>query len=128
MKFLLDSHLLIWVSYDADRVPAAARPLLNDAENDLFFSSASLWEITIKASVGRRSFHVDPRLLLRNLRDNGYLELPVASQHAVAVLDLPALHKDPFDRLLVAQATVEGITLLTVDATLAAYPGPIRKV
>jgi PIN domain nuclease of toxin-antitoxin system len=128
MKLLLDSHLLIWAAYGMDRVPIAARPLLKDSENELIFSSASLWEITIKASAGRRYFHVDPRLLLRNLLDNGYTELPVTSQHGVAVLGLPALHKDPFDRLLVAQAIVEGIMLLTVDATLAKYPGPIRKV
>jgi PIN domain nuclease of toxin-antitoxin system len=128
MKLLLDSHLLIWAAHDGDRIPVAARRLLNDSENELLFSSASLWEITIKASAGRRYFHVDPRVLLRNLFDNGYIELPITSQHGVAVLGLPALHKDPFDRLLVAQAIVEGITLLTVDATLAKYPGPIRKV
>jgi len=109
-------------------LPKRALPLLNDKENELFFSSASLWEITIKAAAGRQDFQVDPRLLLRNLLDNGYIELPVTSRHGIAVLGLPSLHKDPFDRLLVAQAIVEGITLLTVDTTVANYPGPIRKV
>ncbi|WP_184254133.1 type II toxin-antitoxin system VapC family toxin [Granulicella mallensis] len=128
MKLLLDSHLLIWTAAGSGRLPKRALPLLNDKENELFFSSASLWEITIKAAAGRQDFQVDPRLLLRNLLDNGYIELPVTSRHGIAVLGLPSLHKDPFDRLLVAQAIVEGITLLTVDTTVANYPGPIRKV
>jgi PIN domain nuclease of toxin-antitoxin system len=128
VKLLLDSHLLIWTAAGSGRLPKRALPLLNDKENELFFSSASLWEITIKAAAGRQDFQVDPRLLLRNLLDNGYIELPVTSRHGIAVLGLPSLHKDPFDRLLVAQAIVEGITLLTVDTTVANYPGPIRKV
>jgi PIN domain nuclease of toxin-antitoxin system len=128
VKLLLDSHLLIWTAAGSGRLPKRALPLLNDKENELFFSSASLWEITIKAAAGRQDFQVDPRLLLRNLLDNGYIEQPVTSRHGIAVLGLPSLHKDPFDRLLVAQAIVEGITLLTVDTTVANYPGPIRKV
>jgi PIN domain nuclease of toxin-antitoxin system len=128
VKLLLDSHLLIWTAAGSGRVPKRAVPLLNDSENELFFSSASLWEITIKAATGRQDFQVDPRLLLRNLLDNGYVELPVTSRHGIAVFGLPNLHKDPFDRLLIAQAIVEGITLLTVDTTVAKYPGPIRKV
>jgi PIN domain nuclease of toxin-antitoxin system len=128
VKLLLDSHLLIWTAAGSGRLSKRALALLNDEENELFFSSASLWEITIKAAAGRQDFQVDPRLLLRNLLDNGYIELPVTSRHGIAVLGLPSLHKDPFDRLLIAQAIVEGITLLTVDTTIANYPGPIRKV
>ena len=101
---------------------------MEDTENELLFSAASLWEITIKRSLNRRDFQVNPRLLRRALLDNGYSELPITSEHAVNVDHLPPTHKDPFDRILVAQASVEGITLLTSDRSLADYPGPIRKV
>jgi PIN domain nuclease of toxin-antitoxin system len=87
-----------------------------------------LWEITIKNSLGRDDFRVDPRLLRRALLDNGYSELAVTSEHAVNVDALPPLHKDPFDRLLITQARVEGITLLTADSQVASYKGSIRKV
>jgi PIN domain nuclease of toxin-antitoxin system len=94
----------------------------------LLFSPASLWEVAIKRGLGRDDFAVDPRLLRRGLLDNGYYELPITSEHAVAIDGLPAIHKNPFDRMLVAQATVEGIVLLTVDDVVARYPGPIRKL
>jgi len=94
----------------------------------MMFSAASLWEIAIKRGLGRSDFQVDPRLLRRALLDNGYLELPVTSAHTVAVDGLPAHHKDPFDRLLVAQALVEGIQLLTADEQVARYPGAIIRV
>ena len=97
-------------------------------ENDLLFSAASLWEVAIKRGLGRDDFKVDVRLLRRGLLDNGYGELPIVSDHVVAIESLPLIHKDPFDRVLVAQATVEGITLLTIDALVAKYPGPIRMV
>jgi len=128
MKFLSDSHLLIWAAINSSRVPKRVLPLLNDKDNELFFSSASLWEITVKAAAGRFDFQIDPRLLRRNLLDNGYQELPVTSEHALMLLTLPPIHKDPFDRMLIAQAIAEGITLLTSDATIAKYPGPIQKV
>jgi len=128
MKFLSDSHLLIWAAINSSRVPKRALPLLNDKDNELFFSSASLWEITVKAAAGRFDFQIDPRLLRRNLLDNGYQELPVTSEHALMLLTLPPIHKDPFDQMLIAQAIAEGITLLTSDATIAKYPGPIQKV
>ncbi|TIU43186.1 MAG: type II toxin-antitoxin system VapC family toxin, partial [Mesorhizobium sp.] len=92
--------------------------------NELLFSAASLWEIAIKRGLGKDGFTVDPRLLRRGLLDNSYGELAITSEHAVAVDGLPSLHKDPFDRILIAQATVEGITLLTVDDLVARYPGP----
>ncbi len=92
------------------------------------FSAASLWEITIKRGLGREDFEVDPHIFRRALLDNGYDELAITSEHAVAVDGLPEIHRDPFDRILVAQATAEGITLLTSDATVAQYPGPVRKV
>lgn len=127
MKLLLDTHLLLWAAGAPDRLPAAALPLMRDPANILLFSAASLWEITIKRGLGRADFQVDPRVLRRGLLDNGHEELPITSEHAVFIDSLPDLHKDPFDRVLVAQATVEGITLLTSDAVIARYPGPIRK-
>lgn len=128
MKLLLDTQLLLWAAGQPDRLSAAARKLLKDPRNELLFSAASLWEIAIKSTLGRDDFRVEPRLLRRGLLDNGYIELPVTSQHAVSIDGLPPLHKDPFDRLLLAQALTEGITLLTGDAHLARYPGPVRKV
>jgi len=88
----------------------------------------SLWEIAIKSGLGREDFHVDTRLLRRGLLDNGYNELLVTSEHTVFIMSLPALHKDPFDRLLIAQSMVEGITLLTADSMIAQYEGPIQLV
>ncbi len=126
MKLLLDTHLLLWAAGAPERLSAEARALIAAPENELFFSAASLWEIAIKRGLGRDGFQVDARLLRRGLLDNGYSELPVASEHAVAVEGLPPIHKDPFDRILVAQAMVEGIVLLTGDAVVALYPGPVR--
>jgi PIN domain nuclease of toxin-antitoxin system len=128
MKLLLDTHLLLWASGQPKRLPSAARKLIENPDNELLFSAASLWEVTIKRGLGRHDFQVDPRLLRRGLLDNGYGELPIFSEHAVAIETLPPIHKDPFDRILVAQATVEGITLLTNDILLAQYPVPIRTV
>lgn len=128
MKLLLDTQLLLWAAGQPKRLSAAARKLLSNPRNELLFSAASMWEIAIKNSLGRNDFRVEPRLLRRGLLDNGYAELPVTSQHAVNIDGLPPLHKDPFDRLLLAQALTEGITLLTGDAQLARYPGPVRKV
>ena len=128
MKFLLDTHVLLWAAAQPKRLPAKARRLLSDHQNQLLFSAASLWEIAIKRGLRRKDFQVDPRLLRRGLLDNGYFELPILSAHVVAIDVLPAIHKDPFDRLLVAQAAVEGLTLLTLDPIVAQYPGPIREI
>jgi PIN domain nuclease of toxin-antitoxin system len=128
VKLLLDTQLLLWAASQPERLSTRAKRQLNDPENELLFSAASLWEITIKASLGREDFRVEPRVLRRALLDNGYVELPITSEHAVSVDTLPPLHKDPFDRLLLSQAMVEGITLLTADAQLARYRGPVRKV
>ena len=128
MKLLLDTHLLLWAAGQPERLSAESRALLDAPENELFFSAASLWEIAIKRGLGRNDFQVDARLLRRGLLDNGYSELPLGSEHAVAIDSLPPIHKDPFDHMLVAQATVEGIILLTADALVAQYPGPVRWV
>ncbi len=128
MKFLLDTQILLWAAGQPERLSVAARKLLEDPRSELLFSAASLWEIAIKRSLGREDFRVEPRLLRRGLLDNGYTELPITSQHAVDIDSLPLLHKDPFDRLLLAQAVGEGITLVTSDAQLARFPGPVRRV
>ncbi|HEY7060032.1 MAG TPA: type II toxin-antitoxin system VapC family toxin [Chloroflexota bacterium] len=128
MKLLLDTHLLLWAAGQPERLSATARRLLDDPRNELLFSAASLWEIAIKSALGRDDFRVEARVLRRGLLDNGYVELPITSQHAVSTDNLPPLHKDPFDRLLLAQALCEGITLVTADAQVARYPGPVRRV
>jgi PIN domain nuclease of toxin-antitoxin system len=125
MKFLLDTHLLIWASESADRLPQSARDLMS-ANHDLFFSVASLWEVAIKNGRKHPGFRMNARVLRRGLLDNGYHELPILSHHVVDVDSLPLIHRDPFDRLLVAQAMAEGITLLTADAIVAQYPGPVQ--
>lgn len=126
MKLLIDTHLLIWAAAGMELVPRHARALMADAEAELYFSVASLWEIAIKRSLGRPDFQIDARVLRRGLIDNGYQEMAILSAHVVAVDTLPPIHKDPFDRLLIIQAQIEGITLLTNDVLLARYPGPIR--
>ncbi len=128
MKLLLDTHLLLWAAGEPRRLSKQARRLIDNSENELLFSAASLWEVAIKRGLGREDFKVDARLLRRGLLDNGYSELPIISDHVVATESLPPIHKDPFDRVLVAQATVEGVTLLTIDPLVSQYPGPIRTV
>lgn len=128
MKLLLDTHLLLWTSLQSHRLSPAARRHLEETTSELFYSAVSLWEVAIKRSLGRTDFTVEARVLRRELTDHGYQELQVTGDHGIAIEMLPPIHKDPFDRLLIAQATVEGITLLTSNATVARYPGPIRLV
>ena len=111
-----------------ERLPDEARGLIENPETEPFFSVVSLWEVAVKNGLGRAGFNVDPRLLRRGLLENDYTELDVTGAHAVAVDLLPPIHKDPFDRLLVAQASIEELTLLTADKTVARYPGPIRPL
>lgn len=128
MKYLLDTHLLLWAAGEPERLSTEARTILESSTNQLLFSAASLWEISIKNGLGRDDFSVNPRLLRRGLLDNGYVELPITSEHTVSLDNLLPIHKDPFDRLLVVQAMVEGITLLTSDALVARYSGSIILV
>jgi PIN domain nuclease of toxin-antitoxin system len=128
MKLLLDTHLLLWAAGAPNRLSPTARKWIDTPANDLLFSAASIWEVAIKRGLGRSDFQADPRTLRRGLLDNGYNELPILSGHVVAIESLPPIHKDPFDRLLVAQAITEGITLLTADSVVAKYPGPIKIV
>jgi PIN domain nuclease of toxin-antitoxin system len=128
VKLLLDTHLLLWAATQPGRLTPKARKLIDHPGHDLIFSAASFWEIAIKNGLARADFEVDARLLRRGLLDNGYSELPVTSDHALAVNLLPPIHRDPFDRILVAQAMVEGIMLLTSDPLVAKYPAPIQRV
>lgn len=125
MKILLDTQMLIWATVWPELLPKKARQLIASAENDTYFSPASLWEVTIKNGLNRPDFRIDARVLRRQLLDNGCLELAITGAHAIATGDLPPLHKDPFDRLLLAQAKSEGISLLTSDETLAGYAVPV---
>ena len=128
MRLLLDTHLLLWAAGPSPRLSAAARRLIEDRDNELVVSTASLWEVAIKSAFRRSDFPVDASMFRRNLLNNGYVELAVAGEHAIAVADLPPLHRDPFDRMLVAQSIVEGLMLLTGDPLVAQYRGPIRRV
>ena len=123
MNLLLDTHILLWAA--AGELPKEAARYVNDLNNTLFFSPASIWEIVIKNELGRRDFIIDPPSLYRGLVDAGYKELGITGQHSLLVASLPTLHKDPFDRLLLAQSAFEGIPLLTADEIIARYPGSI---
>ena len=127
MRLLLDTHLLLWAVASSQRVSPEARSLIEDPRNDVFFSAASLWEIAIKSTLRRKDFRVDLPLMRSAMSDMGVIELPVRSEHAVRVTELPPVHRDPFDRLLVAQSLVEPMVLLTNDAVLARY-GPVVRV
>ena len=107
---------------------SVAATMIDDIQNEVVFSSASIWEIAIKRRMDRNSPIVDARAFRQGLLANGYQELPIDGLHSAQVQDLPSLHKDPFDRILVAQALVEGLLLLTSDRMVARYPGPIQKV
>jgi PIN domain nuclease of toxin-antitoxin system len=128
MRLLLDTHILLWTIAESQRLSAAARALIGEPDNELTFSAVSLWEVAIKTSRGRDDFRTDVSSLRRQLFENRYSELPVTGAHAAALASLPPIHKDPFDRMLVAQATAEGLTLITADPRIAKYPGPIRLV
>jgi PIN domain nuclease of toxin-antitoxin system len=128
MKLLFDTHILLWAAQDDDRLTDQARAMLESEDTQPFFSSVSIWEVAIKSGLGREDFNVDPRLLRRGLLANGFVELPVTGEHAIEVLALEAHHKDPFDRMLVAQGRVEGLVLVTADPLVLQYAGRIIRV
>lgn len=128
MKLLLDTHLLIWAAGAPDKLSKKARKLIEDRDNEIVFSAVSIWEIAIKYALNRPDFNVDPHLVRRGCLDNAMTELAMTSAHAITTASLAPIHRDPFDRLLVAQAMTEGVTLLTADTTIAQYRGPIRLV
>jgi len=128
VKLLLDTHILLWAAGQPENLSESARTLLTTPENNLFFSAASIWEIIIKLGLGREDFKVDPHRLYRMLIVHGYAELPITSEHALKVQSLPPLHKDPFDRLLLAQARTEGMLLLTGDLSISQYQESVLVV
>lgn len=128
MSFLLDTHLLLWLAAEPERLSDEARAIISDESSDSFFSVVSLWEVTIKSGLGRPDFRVDARMLRRGLLESGFVELPIDVAHVVGVADLPDHHRDPFDRLLLSQARAEGLTLLTVDAQLLPYGDYVHDV
>ena len=128
MRFLLDTHLLLWGVSEPHRLSQRARKLLEDNSNKFVFSAVNMWEIAVKRALGRPDFLTEAGILRRQLLTDGFFELAMTSEHAIFAASLPQLHKDPFDRLLVSQASVEGIMLLTSDRIVAGYPGPIQRV
>ncbi|WP_428116841.1 type II toxin-antitoxin system VapC family toxin [Candidatus Poriferisodalis sp.] len=128
MSLLLDTHVLLWAAGEPERLSQSTLEMLEDPAVAVTFSAASIWEVAIKNGLGRADFSVDPRVLRRGLLEHGYVELPVTGAHAAAVDVLPDIHRDPFDRLLIAQAHAEGLTLLTADSVIGRYPGPIQVI
>ncbi len=125
MRYLLDTHILVWAAGNIGRLPKNIRALIEGDDNELLFSPANIWETAIKHAQGRSDFQADPYVLRYRLVENGYIELPINSEHAIAIAGLPQIHKDPFDRILIAQAIIEGVPLVTVDQTILQYPGLI---
>jgi PIN domain nuclease of toxin-antitoxin system len=128
MRLLLDTHVLIWAFAEPGKLSMVARELLEDERNELFFSVISLWEIGVKRDLKREDFSFDPHLLRGSALAAGYTELALQGEHVLAVDQLPALHGDPYDRLLICQALMEGLTLLTKDRRLLEYPASVRRV
>lgn len=122
MKYLLDTHLLLLAAGSPERLSSECQTLLGDGSNELIFSVASLWEVVIKSAIGREDFDIDPQRFRNGLISHEYRELDIRSEHALAVSFLPKIHKDPFDRILVAQARTENAVLLTSDKALSGYP------
>jgi len=128
VKLLLDTPIILWTAGQPEKLSNSTRSLLTTPNNRLFFSAASMWEIVIKLGLGRENFKVDPYRLRKMLIVHGYTELPVTAEHALRVDSLPLLHKDPFDRLLLAQARSEGMLLLTGDASVIQYQESVLAV
>ena len=128
MRILLDTHLLLWAMAASRKLSRAVKSQLLDPHNDIYYSAASLWEIAIKRGLQRTDFKLDIDALMAALEASGFLELPITAAHAVGVARLPPIHKDPFDRLLVAQSMAEPLTLLTNDALLADYWDGVKVI
>jgi PIN domain nuclease of toxin-antitoxin system len=128
MRILLDTHVLLWALGTPRKLDPATRATLEDPAVDVFFSAASIWEIAIKARLGRTDFAVRPAAIVKAAVDTGFTELPVGSAAAALVADLPLHHRDPFDRLLVAQAMTEPINLYTVDDHLVPYSELVIRI
>ena len=118
MRLLLDTHIYLWAATNHRSLSRSAKQLILEAD-DIFVSAASIWEATIKSALGK--LDAAPEALVRAITASGFAELPVRAMHAAAVRKLPSLHRDPFDRLLIAQAISEPLHFLTSDRALAAY-------
>lgn len=127
MRALLDTQLLVWAATEAERLPSRSRPILEDPANTIVFSIASIWEVAIKFGLRKPDFTIDPAILRNELLANDFSELPVTATHTFALPALPPVHRDPFDRMLIAQSAAEGLTLLTTDRMIARYPGNIQR-
>jgi PIN domain nuclease of toxin-antitoxin system len=123
MRLLLDTHVFLWWGEDTKKLTVQTRRRIQDAD-DVFVSAASAWEVSIKIAVGKLTM---PMPFLDAVTESGFSTLPVDFAHAVAVRNLPLLHADPFDRMLVAQALVEGLHLVSRDPVLARYPAPFVR-
>jgi PIN domain nuclease of toxin-antitoxin system len=125
MRVLIDTHMALWVATKSERLPKAAKNLMEDWRNILFFSTVSIWEIAIKSNLDRGDFQYDAEGVRKELLKYGFEEITLEGRHAVSIRNLPNLHGDPFDRILIAQAAAENMHLLTADETIARYPGDI---
>ena len=125
MRILLDTHVYHWWLQDHPKLSQAARALIVDA-SEVYISSASIWEATIKAGIGKLEVDIDQ--LVAEIANSGFLELPISAKHAAMVAQLPDIHRDPFDRILVAQALCEPLRLLTADGILGGYSELIETV
>ena len=128
MRVLLDTHVLLWALAEPRRLDKEVRVTIESGDNEVLFSAASIWEIAIKTGLGRSDFAFDPAEIARAALDTGFIELPVRSNAAALVGGLPLLHRDPFDRLLVAQAIVEPASLYTTDQQLVPYSDLVRCI
>lgn len=123
MKLLLDTHAFLWWIADDERLSSAARKAITGREEEVFFSAASAWEIAVKASLGRITLPQPPgRFVPRQLEVNGFQSLPIRVEHALRVYSLPDHHRDPFDRLLIAQGLEDRLTIVTADPQFGKYP------
>jgi PIN domain nuclease of toxin-antitoxin system len=128
MRVLTDTYILLWALLQPARLDAAYRDVLESPEHQVFFSAVNIWEIAIKRALDRPDFDVEPDALHRAALETGFRELPIAAVHAAAVRHLPAHHRDPFDRLLIAQARTEPLLLMTDDPLIDCYTVPrIRR-
>ena len=128
MNLLLDTHVLLWMASTPEKLSQEALGLVEQEANSLHFSVVSLWEASIKYSLGKKDFGYEPRQFRRGLLRAGLQELQITSEHVIRVSELQMLHRDPFDRLLVVQSQVEDLTLVTSDAAVAQYSRQIRLV
>lgn len=128
MRVLVDTHMLVWLSAATERLPGRARAIIEDPANEIFFSAASIWELTVKHALGKAEIPIHPRILYNALAENDFPEIAMTSLHGLTAGSLPPIHKDPFDRMLIAQSMIEGCLLLTSDKMLARYDAPVQLI